>query len=381
MNENKDEVKKGNKWLLAIVLIVIIAIGAIVCLKLQNKPDVIFTKSIDSFVDEVCKQEKHDTIHSTISISASVEAGNEEIKEIGKYLEGSKIVLNAQTDYKSKSQYMDIDVDYQNEDLINVQGLVNADDDNVYVHVDKLFDKYFKISMSEIDKDGELQSMLKEAFEQGSNNKANKKVANIIKKEINEKLGKDYFSEENVTISIDGKDEKVKKSNLTLKYSELLKIITQISEDLQKNEEFLKCYENSEDIKKSLAELNTMLGEKEVEEDFTMKFSIYTQGLLGTFKKMDIVICEDKENKITIDLRQVNDTTYIIGIDVQNQGKINLSIETSEEYSKEITKVDTANSVELEKLSEEEMTKIYTNLQSMKIYNLIYGAIAGGLSN
>lgn len=377
MNENKKS-KKG--LLVAIILIAIIIIGAVVYLKLQSKPDLIFSKSINNVVDEICQQENHDTVHSTVSISASVESGNDTIKEIGKYLEGSKITLNAQTDYKTKAQYMNIDVDSQNEDLVSMQALVKADDSNVYVHVDDLYDKYFKVSMNQIDQDGELQSMLKEAFEQGNNQKANKKVANIIKKEINKTLNKDYFSEENVTITIDGKDEKVKKSTLTLKYSELVKIITQISNELQNNEEFLKCYENSEDIKNTLAELNTMLSKNEVEEDFTMKFSIYTKGLLGTFVKMDIVIGEDKENKVTVDLRKVNDTTYIIGIDVQNQGKINLSIETSEEYNKEITQVDTANSVELDKISEEEMTKIYTNLQSMKIYGLIFGAISSGMN-
>ena len=380
MNDNRDEIKKGKKGLLAIILIAIIIIGVVVYLKLQSKPDLIFSKNINSVVDELCQQEKHDTVHSTISISASVESGNETIKQMGKYLEGSKIILNAQTDYKSKAQYMNIDIDNQNEDLISMQALVNANDSNVYIHIDDLYDKYFKVSMNEIDKDAELQSMLKEAFEQSNNKKANKKVASIIKKEINKTLSKDYFSEENVTISMDGKDEKVKRSTLTLKYSELLKIITQISNELQNNEEFLKCYENSEDIKNTLTELNTMLSKNEIEEDVTMKFSIYTKGLLGTFIKMDIVIEEDTENRVTIDLRKVNDTTYIIGIDIQNQGKINLSIETSEEYNKEITKVDTENSVELDKLSQEEMTKIYTNLQSMKIYNLIYGAIASGVN-
>ena len=410
LNEEKTAQKKSKAWLWAIIVIVIIIailVGGYFYYTKTTSASYIFTSQIDKAMDGLVEEEAYNTLNSTVSLSANIETENEEYAELAEYINDGKITLNVQTDYQQKTELLGFDVDYQDESLIAGNVYYADGDNNIYLYVNDLFDKYFKMSIDDIDESGELTELLKQSFVQATEtDKANMDKANsIIKSEIKDKLKEEYFSQEKV--------DDTKKSTLNLTIGELKNIICEISTDLQNNEEFLKCYQNPTEIKDTLESLNTSLMEKTEYDYLNTDIAIYTKGFLSNnVVKLEISVYDDTdavtfvvnkqddknydfylniqktENGMTANVETLNGTLKIedvnentkkcvFNVDVPDLGNVTVTMETSTIINGVIEPVDTKNSVDVNSLTDNDYMTIYTNLQSMRLYQLLAPMMIG----
>ncbi len=399
--ENENQTKTGNKskLIIAILIIVIILIGAIFYYKSATSANNIFTSQINKYIDNAQSKEQYDTLNSTVKLSTNVKPEDEQYQTIADYLNTAKITINSQTDYKNKTQYIGLDVDYQNADLLKGNVYYSGDDSkNLYVFVNDLFDKYFKVDLSSIDENGEITDGLNSMFIPNVDNSKIDKVNDILKNEINNQLKEEYFSQEDV----DG----MKKSTLKLTVNQLKEMCTVMLNNLQNNEEFLNCYNDKEKVKEAFSKLVDALNEAE-DKDLDIEISLYTTGLLSNkFEKMEIAFSNDSDS-VQLNINKIEDNNYefyanisttennmkanvetlngslkieevdsnnkkaVFTISVPDLGIVTLNVDISTEINGKLEEVDTSKSVDVNKLSDDEAMEIYTNLQKMPIYQLI----------
>ena len=166
MEENKNEtpMKKKNKGLVVILAILVIAILAGVgyyFLKPTSPKDV-FIGGINSAFENSEKSLTEDVkkINTTVTLSGNIDSSNEEINQVAKYINEGKLSYNVQLDKETKKVLLSADVDYQNENLLSGKFYYAAGDENVYLYVQDLFDKYFKLNLKDVTKDEEELSSI-----------------------------------------------------------------------------------------------------------------------------------------------------------------------------------------------------------------------------
>lgn len=405
LNEEKP-IKKSKKGLVAILAIIIIAIlvGIYCFYNSSSKANNIFVSQINKAIDNMSSAEEYETLNATVALSGKIETEDENIKAIADYINDSKLILNVQADSEAKKESLSLDIDYQNESLMSGKLYYASGDDNIYLYVDELFDKYFKINLNDLENSEETISELEDVFSQGTlsmGQKINqKKAITILKKEIKEKLKPEYFSQEKV----DG----MKRSTMKLTIGELKKIVAEIATDLKDNEEFLNCYENQDDIKTILQDAISAMSETEEYDNYNIAMSIYTKGLFSKdLAKFEFTVSDDQNQEITFNINKIDDENYefymnfkfeennmnanvdtlkgtlkieevdknttkcTINADVPDLGKITLNVETKVTENTDLDSIDVSNSVDVNKLTEDDVFTIYTNLQNMKIFSLI----------
>ena len=405
-NLNKETpIKKSKKGLVAVLAIVIIAILAGVgyyFLRPVTARD-LFISKINATIDESAESNsaKSEAINSTLTLSGNIESDSEEIKQVADYINQGKFTLNLQADKKAKKVAVSASVDYQGENLLSGK-VFYANDDNIYVYVQDLFDKYFKFNLKEVLEDeGSLQGIFEESNlslgEKINLSKANK----ILKNEISENLKEEYFVKEEV----DG----MKKNTLKLTVGELRRIVIDVITSLKDNQDYLNCYEKPDEIKASFEDVINSISKIENDYDsYTVEISLYTRGISKDVQKVDVrVVASDTEegtftiNKIdddnyefnlivkaeqnnmpvtaealsgTIKREKVDDNTEKVAVVVDNipeVGKVTLNIEVKEENTTDLESIDVSNSVDINNLSQTDAITLYTNLMNMKIYSLL----------
>lgn len=404
-NKMKKSSNTGSAAILAIIFIAIILIGVFLYSNSKSSANSIFTKQINDTIDSAFGKEveEYKTLDSTVSITGNLQTQNEDYKQLADILNTSKISLNVKSDLNEKTEYIGLDVDVQNENLIKGNVYYTNNDKNLYIFVNELFDKYFKANINDVDEDGELKDLLDSAFEQNSTlaEKSNiEKIKKILKDEINSKLKDEYFSQ--------NKEDGITKSTLKLTLGELTNIISEICNDLQNNEDFLNCYQDPSQVKTMLAELaSTVNSEMNDVKDLNVEITLHTKGIFSQeLVKLEISIT-DNVDTVTLNINKIDDNNYefnvnivsnennitanidtfkgtlkveevdkntkkvTINVDVPDLGNVTLNIDVSYKINETIEPVDVSNNVDINQLSEDDYTKIYSNLSQMKIYQFI----------
>ena len=369
-NENGTPTKNGNKGLVAVLAIIIIAIlaGVAYYFLKPTSPKDIFVGGIDSVLNQSSEklQSNVDKINTTLTLSGNIESNDEQVKQLAQYINEGKITYNVQIDRNAKKALIGANIDYKGENLLNGK-LFYTNDDNIYFYVQDLFDKYFKVNLKDAVEDEDSLTSIKNMFEGNlaSTEKVNvKKAASIIKEEISKNLKDDYFSKEKV----DG----MTKNTMKLTVVEFKKVITNIVTSLKGNEEFLKCFEKTEEVKKALEE--TIEGLSDTNENYDNKdleLSLYTNGMKNEINKFEAKIPTSKEAFIILTIVKTENNKFEIKIDADEYGKITLNMEVNNETNTDLDGIDISNNVEINNMSQADMFKLYSNLANMKIYKYI----------
>ena len=234
MEENKNEtpMKKNNKGLVvALAIIIIIAIiGGVgyYFLRPVSAKDV-FAGAINSAYNNSIKTgENVKKINTTVTLSGNIESSNEEISQVAKYINEGKISYNVQLDKEQKKALLSANIDYQNENLLSGKLYYTNGDENVYVYVQDLFDKYFKVSLKDVVEDEEELSALKSLLNGEASTQSSKidykKALNIAKDTLINNFKDEYFSKEKV----DG----LTKNTMKLTFGELKQYIKAVATSL-----------------------------------------------------------------------------------------------------------------------------------------------------
>lgn len=378
MEENKNETtKKGNGGVKAIVAIIIIAIlaGVAYYFLRPTAPKDVFVAGINSALEKSSQKigENVDKINTTITLSGNIESNDEDVKKIAEYVNDGKLTYNLQLDKTTKKVAMTANVDYKNESLLNGKLYYADGDDNIYIYVQDLFDKYFKFDLKEAVKDEEDLVSIKNIFEGSSSSKIDiKKATEIIKEEISKNLKDEYFSKENV--------QGTTKNTMRLTVAELKQMVKNIGTSLKDNEEFLKCYEKPEELKEGIEKLIEEIDDIDSNYDSkNIEFSIYTKGMKNEVEKIEAKIPASKINEVVITIIEPEDNKFEIIVDAAEEGKVTLNMEVKNENETDLNNIDVTDSVDINNMSQADMFKLYGNLMSMKIYQYIAPFMANNM--
>lgn len=418
-----EENKKSSKMpiIILVAILVVLLVGGIVCITINNKPKKIFTKAINSYLNELEETETEDikTMNVTMGLGVNINSENEEIAKAAEYINKAKFTVNAQMDLEQEKELVKLGVDYDNDKVLDAKISYKNQENNIYAKVEDLFDKTFSIEV-----DSEMKEQFKTIFEEVKDlaigkKENSKKIVEILKDSISSRLKDEYFLQENVEVDVEGKTVNTKKSILTLTPVQLQEVLSGIVKDLKDNEEFINCFkdENKEEIKNSLNELETSVNEMtsnmtEEEKNATIKLNLYTKGLNQEFVKFEMVVTDnvdeyvisvlkvDTENyklvatqkvdgatsevlNSTVTIKNVSDTAkdITVKLNVEDLGEVTVNLQLSYVVNQPIEDIDTSNSVNIEELTEEDQEKIMTNLQGMKIYTIVQDIIGAYTSN
>lgn len=379
MEENKNEtpIKKGNGGVKAIVAIIIIAIlaGVAYYFLKPTAPKDVFVAGINSALEKSSQKlgKNVDKINATITLSGNIESNDEEVKQIASYINDGKLTYNVQVDRSAKKVAMSANIDYKNENLLNGKLYYADGDDNIYFYVQDLFDKYFKFNLKESVKDEEELASIKEMFEGSSSSKIDfKKASSIVKNEITKNLKDEYFSKEKV--------EGTTKNTMKLTVAEFKNVVKSIVTSLKNNEEFLKCFEKSEELKEGLEEI--LEGIDEIDSDYDSKnveFSIYTKGMKNEVEKFEAKIPATQTDDMVLTIVETENNKFEITVDAAKLGKITLNMEVKNEKDTDLNNIDVSDSVDINNMTQADMIKLYGNLMNMKIYQYIAPLLMGGM--
>jgi len=392
----------GKAIIIAIFLILALAIaGGVYYYIKTTTPKNVFVNKINGLMDTSKSQNVKDItkFNTTLSLSGNIETTNKEVAEIANIINNGKIKLNIQSDMNNT--LVNADLDYKNEKLLQAKALYKSGDSNVYVFVQDLFDKYFKIDTNAtLNNSIEVKSDELELVNQT-------KAQSIIKEIITKILKEDYFYKENV----DG----MTKNTMKLSLAEIKEVYNSFITELKDNQEYLNCYKNPEKAKEMFENTQKSVKEaidtynKEIDSDKAiLEISLYTKGFSKEAEKIEFKVKtpESEEGKITINKvdketygfsfeyktekdgvnvtaeafkgtvkfeKKDNETVNInLVIDnVPDVGKVTLNMELKNSENVNIEDVNTSNSVDINSMKTEDLFKLYTNLTKMKIYPYI----------
>lgn len=375
MEENKNEtpMKKSNKGLvvaLAIIIIIAIIGGVGYYFLRPTSPKDVFIGGINSTFNNSMYNVNEDVkkINTTITLSGNIDSNIEEIKSIAKYINDGKVSYNVQFDKDLKKALISANIDYQNENLLSGKIYYSNGDENVYVYVQDLFDKYFKVSLKDVIEDEEelatLKSMLNGESATQSGKIDYKKASNIIKDAMINNLKDEYFSKEKV----DG----VTKNTMKLTASELKQYIKSIATSLKENQDFINCFENKDEVKNGLEELVEEADKTNNSEDnFKVEISLYTKGFKNELEKLEAKVDVADNKQIVLSIVETEEGKFVIDSDIPEVGKVKLNMEVKNDTNTDIENVDVSNSIEINNITQEDQIKLFSNLMNMKLYKYL----------
>ena len=384
MEENKKETptKKSNKGLVAVLAIIVIAIlvGVGYYFLRPTSPKDVFVGGINSAFESSEKQlsEEVKKINTTVTLSGNIESSDEEINQVAKYINEGKISYNVQLDKETKKVLLSANVDYQNENLLSGKLYYANGDENVYLYVQDLFDKYFKFNLKEAVKNEDDLSSIQNMFNGDVSTTVgkidSKKVATILKDTIVSNLKDEYFTKEKV----DG----LTKNTMKLTITELKQMIKNITTSLKDNQEFLNCFEKKEEIKEGLEDLLKEIDETDADEEISnIEVSIYTKGMKNEVEKFEIKLTNSKSEQMIINITETEEGKFVIDADIPEVGKVKLNLEVKNDTNTDIENANVSDSVEINNMSQGDMLKLYGNLMNMKLYKYIAPLMQGGMMN
>jgi len=376
-NVSKEQKQPNKKLLIGLFIgIVAIVVALITCTVLLASPKKVFTTAIDKMfasADEI-KGKDIKTVSGSYSLDVNLKDEDNNLgidSEIIDLINDIDFELNYGFDYENEIINFDLDSNYKNNELLNVDLI--AKDDKAYILLEDIFDKYLSTDI-----DG-----LKEIFENKDLMDDTNKIITEIEKALKDALKDDYFQSKNETIKLDGKDVKVTKNILVLNDKNLEKIVKDIAKTL-----------NNDNFVKSLAKLTNQETKtikdtlKDVEDnefgsfDEKIYISIYTKGMMKDAVGFEIKV---EDNKLTVLEDTKNNFKYTFNMDgekitgtakiVEKDNTINmdmttkyegieivLKISTSTKYNEKIKDVNIKNSVDIEELTVEDENEITSNL-------------------
>lgn len=402
--ESTQKKGKGKHVILIVAILLIVAIiaGLVYYFTIYNKPDKMYQRLVGSTIDSYTNERKemdYKTSKTAYKLSAQLDT-NQLDKDILDLINKINLGVEVQVDNEEKEFLMNLKADYETDNLLDIQMYSDVDKEKTYMKIKNLLNKYLKVE--EID--DEFYSLLKEALENPkmtNNEKISlQKAMNIIKKEFTNTIKKEYCSAQKEEINIKGKTVNTTKNVIKMNIKQLKEESITVFKNLKKNEEFINCFEDDEEVYETLDDLIDKLEELEDDEATTVEIAIYTEGIMEKVAKFDVTIDNEKrdqtlkitvtkteENSYYFELLEDNDTvctgiikveeknekegTIKLDMDVSDFGKIKLNIDYSQKFNEDMDQIDVTDSIDPDELTREDQQTLATNLQKSKLYELI----------
>ena len=373
-----QEKKKGNSKvgvLIAILLILVLALIGVIATKFifenQNPVKALVTNTFEYLEGNI---KDYSQVSGTFALKVNGNSNDNDANEIFAMLNKIDLEGTYGVDLDNKIISLDLKSNYDKEKLLNLN--LYAENGIGYVYLEDIYDKYIKTDIENYD------DMFKK-----TNKEDYKVILKSMNKAINKSLKDDYFETSKETV--DGKKLTKTKLNLSTENQETLK--NDILKSLLEDSEFLKSAatitEKTEDeIKENIQdEIDTKV------ESSGATLTIYTEG--NKFVKLEL-----KQESDTMEITKESDDVYNYSITSDNEtysgtlkvtkqnenttvsfsikDSANTSYEvtltTSAQYNKEISKKSIDKSIDYKDLTDEDTSTIYSNiLKNEGITNLL----------
>jgi len=230
------KIKIGVQYKLLLIIIAILIVGLIfVSLNLSFKlvsPREVYLKTIDESVQKLYGifEEIDRNLSKNISvaseISFDVDANGDSVEQIANLINKMAIKSKLDINYKQKKENMNLDIFYNNNDLVSADFIV--DGNNMYFDLGNLYDKTIKLPVEGIDK-------IWESYDIDSYKTIVSELAKILK----HRLLPEYFAQEELKIDVDGKEVDVLNYKMMLDSEDMITIINGVMEDVVGNTRLL----------------------------------------------------------------------------------------------------------------------------------------------
>ena len=373
-----QEKKKGNSKvgvLIAILLILVLALIGVIATKFifenQNPVKALVTNTFEYLEGNI---KDYSQVSGTFALKVNGNSNDNDANEIFAMLNKIDLEGTYGVDLDNKIISLDLKSNYDKEKLLNLN--LYAENGIGYVYLEDIYDKYIKTDIENYD------DMFKK-----TNKEDYKVILKSMNKAINKSLKDDYFETSKETV--DGKKLTKTKLNLSTENQETLK--NDILKSLLEDSEFLKSAatitEKTEDeIKENIQnKIDTKI------EGNGETLTIYTEG--NKFVKLEL-----KQESDTMEITKESDDVYNYSITSDNEtysGTIKVTkqnenttvsfsikdsantsyevtLTTSAQYNKEISKKSIDKSIDYKDLTDEDTSTIYSNiLKNEGITNLL----------
>lgn len=337
--EEEVKTKKSKKGLLAIIILVIIAaiVGGVYLYSRKTSAKDKFVGLIEKPVSELEKQAKKlETLKTSTEITAKLETNDESLKQYEQIV--NKLTMNtaAEIDYNKLTALAKLNLKYDGKDILNAKEYADEGFSNLYLYVDGLFDKYFKISADKYLKQNENLDADYET------------IGRIAIETVKDNLKDEYFSQENV----DG----LEKITLNMTKKDIEEMVYNVIKDLEKDEKFLGAFgKDSENVKTALEEMIKDYDEEKKNAEYDEEENAKTYIKASVYKNRSKELVK-LEAQVVVD----EDTMLNVLFDATNKENITAELSAMDYYKATFEK--TANKAELKLLEyDEEVFSIVIN--------------------
>lgn len=330
MNENEQiNTQMGNNfqpkkkniliWLIPVILVLVIGIGVLAGYFYFNKPEKFYQRFVGTMIESLTKQETDEvkdfeSIRGAIKLDLDVQLEENQNSEVLELINGIELELDAKMNKNDKKLVLDVNAEYDNNNLLDAQLFANAEDKKAYIYAKEFLDKYLEVDMES--EDFNFWEEIEEVEETEIltlGQKINlKKCTNIMKKEFSKTVKAEYCSAEQATLVINEKDVKATKNTIKMTLEQLSNEFAIVFGNLKGNEAFLDAikdeYRNEmidilEENEKNLKEL----AEREGIDEIAIKINTYTTGLNKDVVKIEIVLLEEEKEVCTIVVTKIDE--------------------------------------------------------------------------
>ncbi len=412
--EKEEETKKetvkpasGNRHsVITIAILAVVAVLAVVSIILlvvlsSKDAEGLYKSAIKSAINELYVGEAATADSANLTTSVEISTNNAQIKD---FVDGLKATANIQYDLDKNQYVVGLDLSKKSDSYLAASVMADIANNQVFVKENNLYDKVVKVEIPD-----EYKETVDEYAGEVSNadKVATKKAANKISSAINDNLSKDLFKTQKVTVNISGKDKKVKDNTVTMTMQQFCDVVKNTAKTLRMDNSFLDLYEDRNSVVSALDSLEDYVDDaiesmEGTAEDVTITVHYYTSGLGNKFVGAAVVfsagyneayleIINTAKNTYEINFKGVaygstqelgsatvvvNKSTkkekdITVSAEIEDFGKISVNFVTSSVYNKGITAMDTANAIDVESMSQDDLETIYDNFTNSKLYELL----------
>lgn len=412
------EKKKGKGKIIGLIIVILLVLamilGLIYYFVVASKPDRVYKKLIESTIDFYTNfrtSADYKTSKTTLKLGANFDLETNELdKNVIDLVNKTKIGVDLQANNEEKEFIVNLEADYDKENLLDVQMYSNIEEEKTYMKLENWLDKYIEVE----DVDNEFYTTFKDLLtnpKMTTSEKASlRKAMKIMKKELTSMIKKEYCSAKKEDIMVNGKTVHATKNTIKMNQKQFKKEVETVLTNLRENQEFINCFEDGDELEAILDSLINQVDDMAEEEEATIEINIYTKGFMQKIQKVTVIFEDEYEEATTIAITKTEAKTYEIDflddkdksvatlelkIEEKNKnegnisyelavpdfGKVKLTLEYSQKFNEEIDEVNVRNSVKMEELTKEDQQTIMNNLQKSKLYELIMSYANANTSN
>lgn len=291
--DNSGKKKKSKKPIIIILVILLaIIIGVFVFLFVFNKKSAkdIFVDSFEKFTSQTLNSDykKKQSLNQNVKFKISGTGTNDAMA----ILNDISMKNNLAIDTTAKKMDEEITLNYEGSDVLSMG--IYLRDNNMYIGLNGLYDKYIEIPMTE------TQSIDMSKID-------NKVMEESLNEAFEKSLDDKYFTKSTKEISIDGDTKKVNAYTLKIDKNNIKEIAKNFIDSLANNKEFMKMISSafgmdSDEFKQSINEIDY----SQLVVDSPISITIYTKGITNSYVGIEFSV-ENKENSTSIQILNVDD--------------------------------------------------------------------------